>query len=190
MLKKLNIDKEYESLSPKDDLKKDNTYIKALKESIEDCKRRNIAISGIYGSGKSSIIESFKKHHKEYKYLDISLATFISNGKGSLEDELERNILNQIFYKVKYSKMPYSRFRKIKNIKLLHILKVIIINSLLIISALLLIKPQLIETLTLNIRSLKNLLLKVPILKYNTNLSVVIIVFVCITSIFYISIFL
>ena len=88
---------EYESLTPKADLDRENSYIQALKESIEDCKRKNIAIAGIYGAGKSSIIESFKRNYKEYRYLDISLATFTVNGNDPLEDQLERNILNQIF---------------------------------------------------------------------------------------------
>ncbi|MCX0391452.1 hypothetical protein LI050_07865, partial [Clostridium perfringens] len=91
-MKKLDYKKEYESLTPKDNLEKSNSYIKALKESIDDLKRKNIAISGIYGSGKSSIIESFKQQYKEYKYLDISLAKFISSEENKLEEELERNI--------------------------------------------------------------------------------------------------
>lgn len=53
ILKNLDYKKEYESLTPKNDLDKNNSYIKALKESIDDLKIKNIAISGIYGSGKA-----------------------------------------------------------------------------------------------------------------------------------------
>lgn len=59
--KKLAPNAEFQSLSPKDDLQKENAYIQAIKESIDDIKRKNIALTGIYGSGKSSVIESFKK---------------------------------------------------------------------------------------------------------------------------------
>ncbi|MGU8942227.1 YobI family P-loop NTPase, partial [Clostridium perfringens] len=185
ILKKLDYKKEYESLTPKDNLEKSNSYIKALKESIDDLKRKNIAISGIYGSGKSSIIESFKQQYKEYKYLDISLATFISSEENKLEEELERNILNQIFYKVSYDKMPYSRFRKIKNIRFLHIFKVTLIFISLILSLSLLIKPELIEKFTSNVSKLKELFSTIPILKYNVNLSLIIVICLCVITILY-----
>lgn len=187
ILKKLDYKKEYESLTPKDNLDKNNSYIKALKESIDDMKRKNIAISGIYGSGKSSIIESFKKQYKEYKYLDISLATFISSEDDKLEEELERNILNQIFYKVSYDKMPYSRFRKIKNIRFQQIFKVTLIFISLVLTLGLLIKPELIEKFTSNVLKLKELFNNVPILKCNVNLSLVIIICVCSITILYIT---
>ncbi len=186
ILKKLDYKKEYESLAPKDNLDKNNSYIKALKESIDDLKRKNIAISGIYGSGKSSIIESFKEQYKEYKYLDISLATFISSEDDKLE-ELERNILNQIFYKVSYDKMPYSRFRKIKNIRFLHIFKVTLIFISLLLTLSLLIKPELIEKFTSNILKLKGLFSTIPIVKYNVNLSLIIVMIVCSITILYIT---
>ncbi|MGU8947461.1 YobI family P-loop NTPase, partial [Clostridium perfringens] len=185
ILKKLDYKKEYESLTPKDNLEKSKSYIKALKESIDDLKRKNIAISGIYGSGKSSIIESFKQQYKEYKYLDISLATFISSEENKLEEELERNILNQIFYKVSYDKMPYSRFRKIKNIRFLHIFKVTLIFISLILSLSLLIKPELIEKFTSNVSKLKELFSTIPILKYNVNLSLIIVICLCVITILY-----
>lgn len=187
ILKKLDYKKEYESLTPKDNLDKNNSYIKALKESIDDLKRKNIAISGIYGSGKSSIIESFKEQYKEYKYLDISLATFISSEDDNLEEELERNILNQIFYKVSYDKMPYSRFRKIKNIRFLHIFKVTLIFISLVLTLSLLIKPELIEKFTSNILKLKGSFSTIPIVKNNVNLSLIIVICICSITILYIT---
>ena len=187
ILKKLDCKKEYESLTPKDNLDKNNSYIKALKESIDDLKRKNIAISGIYGSGKSSIIESFKEQYKGYKYLDISLATFISSEDDNLEEELERNILNQIFYKVSYDKMPYSRFRKIKNIRFLHIFKVTLIFISLVVTLSLLIKPELIEKFTSNILKLKGLFSTIPIVKNNINLSLIIVICICSITIIYIT---
>lgn len=187
ILKKLDYKKEYESLTPKDNLDRNNSYIKALKESIDDLKRKNIAISGIYGSGKSSIIESFKEQYKEYKYLDISLATFISSDDDNLEEELERNILNQIFYKVSYDKMPYSRFRKIKNVRFLHIFKVTLIFISLILTLSLLMKPEIIEKFNSNVLKLKGLFSTIPIAKYNVNLSLIIVMIVCSITILYIT---
>lgn len=179
-------DEEYKSLTPKDDLEKENSYIQALKEGIENPKRKNIAIAGIYGAGKSSIIESFKKHYKEYRYLDISLATFVSSGNDSLEEQLERNILNQIFYKVKHSKMPYSRFRKINNIKNINIFQIIITYFLLVTSSTLIIKPLIIQNFTQNINKLKDIFSNIPILKNNTTISVSIVIIISAITIVYV----
>ena len=190
LLKKLNNEEEYESLTPKDDLDKNNSYIKALKECIDNPKRKNIAISGIYGSGKSSIIESFKKHFKEYRYLCISLADFTNSENNNLEKELEKNILNQIFYKVKYNRMPYSRFRKIKNIKNLHVFLITLIFAFLITSLSIIIKPKLISIFNQNISLLKRSLIGIPILGYKVEVVLYIIVCACIVIIFYIMMYL
>lgn len=37
---------------------------------------RNIAITGAYGAGKSTFLQSFKRRHSEFRYVPISLATF------------------------------------------------------------------------------------------------------------------
>lgn len=37
----------------------------------------NVAISGAYGAGKSSVFETYKKKHTDKKFLHISLAHFI-----------------------------------------------------------------------------------------------------------------
>ena len=37
---------------------------------------KNIAISGAYSSGKSSVIETYKRKHKEKKFIHLSLAHF------------------------------------------------------------------------------------------------------------------
>lgn len=115
----------------------ENRLISALnEESIF-----NIAVTGIYGSGKSSVINTFKKKYKEnsqWDFLDISLSSFqinkdtFSDDKDSnaideknsdikIEGELtpeqiqliERSILQQFFYAVPQNKIPLSRFKRI-----------------------------------------------------------------------------
>ena len=57
-----------------------NNYIKTLKNAIKDKDAKNIAISGSYGSGKSSVIKTYinenDKHRK--KTLIISTSSFIN----------------------------------------------------------------------------------------------------------------
>lgn len=118
---------EYQSLTPIDDADEDSTYANAILWALENRNTkniRNIALTGSYGSGKSSIIKTFQKKYKEseYKFLNISLATFKDeiNGNSSIDDGLlrliELSILQQIFYHVENDKIPDSRFKKINSI--------------------------------------------------------------------------
>ena len=118
---------EYQSLTPIDDADEDSTYANAILWALENRNTkniRNIALTGPYGSGKSSIIKTFQKKYKEseYKFLNISLATFKDeiNGDSSIDDGLlrliELSILQQIFYHVENDKIPDSRFKKINSI--------------------------------------------------------------------------
>lgn len=72
----------YRDLAPDDDLKNNAEYFSALKWALSNPKIKNIAISGPYGAGKSSIIQSFVKKYPKYKYINISLANFAKNDQG------------------------------------------------------------------------------------------------------------
>lgn len=110
------------------------TYLDSLKFGIDNKDIHNIALTGSYGSGKSSIIKTFQYKYPKYNYLNISLASFVKNNNetSELNDEegyksvngqeeridrlIELSILQQLFYRVSHSQTPYSRFKKIKNI--------------------------------------------------------------------------
>lgn len=118
----------YKSLSPIDDADSDNQYFNALKWALENRKKqsiKNIALTGPYGSGKSSILKTFQNKYrgKPFKYLNISLATFKeekttenSNQSTELLRLIEISILQQIFYHEKDHNTPDSRFKKIKSL--------------------------------------------------------------------------
>lgn len=135
---------EYKSLNPINDLPIDNEHIKALHFGINDKAIKNIALTGPYGSGKSSIINSYIKNYPKEKAINISLANFNSNNQSvkkeneiSNENEintenkednvedinnyLELAILKQFFYKVKSKDIPQSRFKKIEKVNLKNI---------------------------------------------------------------------
>lgn len=104
----------YEDLCPKDDIQ-EKEYSKLLTWGIKSKNVKNIAISGPYGSGKSSFLKSYERNNKENKYLNISLAAFNDN-----EVELnliEESILQQIIYSVKPASLPNSKFKRIRNNK-------------------------------------------------------------------------
>jgi hypothetical protein len=100
----------------------DNTYLNYLVAALDKKNITNIALSGPYGSGKSSILKALIKkmsNNFNYKFLNISLATFKDKEeKVELTPEeytsIEKSILQQMLYSVEQSEIPNSRFRRIK----------------------------------------------------------------------------
>lgn len=147
----------YEDLMPKIDEKKNKHYCETLEWALRNCNIKNIALTGVYGSGKSTILKTFETFHKEYKYLNISMANFNdkTEKKEPIEDKntktedvtesdkknaetssidnsvIEKGILQQMFYKVKYKSIPSSRFKRIRDYKFRYIL----LKSLVILAA-------------------------------------------------------
>ncbi|MBS1445229.1 MAG: hypothetical protein HP000_02830 [Odoribacter sp.] len=111
----------------------DGVYSQLLWEAVCDKDVQNIAITGPYGSGKSSVIKAFQKEHPEYKYLNLSLANFQEQagqeqkpeGTSACNDKklspeenqlVELSILQQMFYQVKRKRIPDSRFKRINRL--------------------------------------------------------------------------
>lgn len=118
---------EYRDLMPVDNIENGNEYINALTWAFNNKKIKNIALAGPYGSGKSSIIETFLRNRGFSKnFLKVSLASFAEGHQESdnvkrielSSDEIEKGILKQLFYKVEPQKIPQSRYRKLTAKKL------------------------------------------------------------------------
>ena len=113
----------YRSLAPTSNVENAEEYLAALSWAVNQEDIHNIAISGPYGSGKSSIIKSFLNENSRKGILHISLASFkFSGNEESINPEdqinnLEGEILKQIFYSVSSKRIPRSRFRKITEVK-------------------------------------------------------------------------
>ena len=108
------------SLAPRSDNKGNSQkiYEKRLIDALRKEDIKNIALTGIYGSGKSTILNTFKaKHAKDWKFADISLSAFDTKDKEDLDAEdlqlIERSILQQLFYSVDNGVIPLSRFKRI-----------------------------------------------------------------------------
>ena len=99
-------------------------YFEALDYATNDDEVLNIALTGPYGSGKSSVIRSYLARYPRAP-LQLSLASFLPDGKepGRRVDkqEIERSILQQILYGVEADKLPFSRFKRIQTPKRLSI---------------------------------------------------------------------
>jgi hypothetical protein len=108
----------YFSLSPLTNIN-NSVYFDALNEKLNDNSIKNIAIIGPYGSGKSSVIDSYILADTKNKYLRVSLANFCeAKGEITEEDEkkIEEQILQQLFYQLSNDDIPLSGFKKINHI--------------------------------------------------------------------------
>lgn len=108
-------------LAPIDAADQDGLYQAALRFAMRNPAVRNVAITGPYGSGKTSVIKTFEKN-SSYRFLNISLATFSDpNALNAPEQDpekdvtvrVERSILQQMLYGAGAGTLPYSRFKRI-----------------------------------------------------------------------------
>ena len=95
-------------------------YGDALDFVFDNPDVRNVAISGAYGAGKSSMLESYKERHKKSKFIHISLAHFEQFNKEGIvevkEVTLEGKILNQLIHQIPAEQTPQSNFRVKKKV--------------------------------------------------------------------------
>ena len=109
----------FERLTPIDNMDLD-VYEEAIDYVFNNPDVKNVAISGAYSAGKSSVLASYKKRHNDLRFLHISLAHFKSPDQ---EDEtevkesvLEGKILNQLIHQIPSDKIPQTHFRVKKRI--------------------------------------------------------------------------
>ncbi|MEA3320964.1 MAG: hypothetical protein U9Q88_13230 [Bacillota bacterium] len=108
----------FEDLTPSTDIDENGKYAEAISWGLENDNVKNIALTGPYGSGKSSVLKTYeKKYRNTYHFLNISLATFRPQEGKNEEDDLEKSILQQMIYRVKVRTIPFSRFKRIKHVK-------------------------------------------------------------------------
>lgn len=90
-------------------------YEAAINKIFEDKDIKNVAISGSYGAGKSSLIETYKKKYPERKFLHISLAHFNqfddTDEQEISESIIEGKILNQLLHQIEPTNIPQTIFK-------------------------------------------------------------------------------
>lgn len=149
----------FEDLMPKIDSEKNKQYCESIDWGIRNKKIRNIALTGVYGAGKSTILNTYIKEHNEYNYLNISLSNFKElDGEDILSNEsinIEKAILKQMFYKEKNTTIPYSRFRRITNINYISLIAYSILSLVVVVFIVLSIKPDLLEVVKSRIEFIK-----------------------------------
>lgn len=89
--------------------------VRELDYAIRNKDCYNIALTGIYGSGKSSIIKTVLKKHHFKKVLKLSLSRYIAKeeNRNFNEQEIERTIFQHVLYKSDPKQTPLSKYRRI-----------------------------------------------------------------------------
>lgn len=98
-------------------------YKDALDFVFENPDIQNVAISGAYSAGKSSVVETYEQAKAKTKFLHILLAYFESTGSSDRkakttpekdvikENVLEGKILNQLIHQIDVKNIPQTNFR-------------------------------------------------------------------------------
>lgn len=95
-----------------------SSYEEALDYAFFQNDIKNIAISGAYSSGKSSVIETYEKLNPKLKSIHISLAHFNKeelideeDDKNFTENLIEGKILNQLIQQIEPNEIPQTSFK-------------------------------------------------------------------------------
>ncbi|WP_395695262.1 hypothetical protein [Nocardioides sp.] len=124
--------KPLESLSPSFDPDQHGTYLRRLEEVLTDPRNRNIALTGRYGAGKSSVLDEFQAAHAEstLRLAISSLTPGKDSGRGSDDpdategdrgsaegdsttNQIQKEIVKQLLYGASEKVGRNSRFRRI-----------------------------------------------------------------------------
>lgn len=114
----------FQKLTPISDVEL-GVYKNAIDFVFANDDLKNIAISGQYSAGKSSLVESYKKSHSNIKFVHISLAHFRATeeaetdepSKAISETALEGKILNQLIHQINADDIPQTHFKVKKKVK-------------------------------------------------------------------------
>ena len=113
-------------LSPHYDEKHHGPYVEKLEQAVRNPKVRHIALTGGYGTGKSSVIQGLierihsSKEFKKIRPIIISLPTIQiadeSDSEDNRTDRIQREIVKQLLYRSNTRKMRGSRYRRITHV--------------------------------------------------------------------------
>lgn len=124
-------------LTPKFELSKHGVYFDAIQKALKQDNVHNIALSGSYGSGKSSVLDRIASTHKR-RVVQVSLSTlgFADDAEGSPDkaekdeeaaesssiagsktNRIQKEIVKQLLYREDPGKMPGSRYRRTSGFK-------------------------------------------------------------------------
>lgn len=191
----------YLDLSPTSNASDIEEYSEALNYCLKNDDILNVAVSGTYGSGKSSFLKTYFLKNDEYKTITISLGNYekgkTKKSKGKENEyyqSIEKSILQQLLYQVDKSEVPLSRFKRIHKYSKFKLFIKSLITFLFLIILLIIIFPKIISNFGNNFNIINDNLSFIPsftLFKININSSLIISIilfiigYIFITYIFY-----
>ena len=126
-----NKDIKFKSLTPEILPHNKEIYTEALDYAFDREDIRNIAITGVYGAGKSSVWNTYRKQKSEGEessdfdnIITIRLGKYNdkkeqndNKSEKELENRVERQIINQISAQIKSSEAPMSKYKYKENLE-------------------------------------------------------------------------
>jgi len=89
------------------------TYLRHLESAVKDPRNLNIALTGRYGTGKSSVLDQFEENH-EKETVRLSITSLGADSKkASLTNRIEKELVKQLLYRGSPRQLPDSRFHRI-----------------------------------------------------------------------------
>ena len=117
----------FNKLTPKNDIEIDESQIKAMRFVLSEKDITNVAISGNYGAGKSSFIETYKTKDETFNPIHLSLSHFTRENKDESENEsddkfntittneqvniLEGKVINKLLHRIDQNDIPMTIFK-------------------------------------------------------------------------------
>lgn len=191
----------YLDLSPTSNASDIEEYSETLNYCLKNDDILNVAVSGTYGSGKSSFLKTYFLKNDEYKTITISLGNYekgkTKKNKGKENEyyqSIEKSILQQLLYQVDKSEVPLSRFKRIHKYSKFKLFIKSLITFLFLIILLIIIFPKIISNFGNNFNIINDNLSFIPsftLFKININSSLIISIilfiigYIFITYIFY-----
>lgn len=100
------------SLVPEFNEEHHGVYVRHLEEAVQDTRNRNIALTGRYGVGKSSVLDAFEKKHSE-STIRISVNTLgPDEDEADLTNRIQKELVKQFVYRIAPGKIRSSRFAR------------------------------------------------------------------------------
>lgn len=102
------------TLAPKYIEGQHNIYVRHLEDAVRETKNRNIALTGRYGAGKSSVLDDFEDKHEE-KSLRVSINTLgPDEDDEDLTNRIQKELVKQLVYRLEPGRIRRSRFARPK----------------------------------------------------------------------------
>lgn len=134
--------------------------VEELRKAVNDNNCRNIAITGVYGAGKSSVINTFLEEDSVKKVLKISLSNFFpesvdkgkegkkgetddkQQAKKNYESDIEYRIFLQILHKANQGKTAKTHYERLSYISMTKAVRFAVLTCLFFISIIVAFEPD------------------------------------------------